>query len=397
MNDRSSLIPDEEQYDQCVSEFYSAAAGNGSWSRACGALAQFLDVWSIQITGIDKRTRATRFSWDGGSVPAVVWLEYFTRYHLQNPRIPATANLPVGTWFHDHEHFPAPVFEQPFYREFLVPYGGKFCSATKLLDDDEMFVVIAAHTRRGRPPLAPSQVTLLERFRTHLVQAIDVYRRLQRGSAESLIARTMLDALAQPVVLVDDTLYIHHTNRAASELLSSASSLFESNGALRCRYPDDGERLVLALRRLGIAGRAAAETDDIEDHVLLRFGADSQAAELLGIAVGVRPDETMAVFGETNRAILLLHPVNGGAVSVDPLIISYAFGLTPAEAQVAASLAAGGSLSSIAAERGVSLETVRTQLKTIYAKVGVSRQAALVRAITLLPQTSFGLAGPSRQ
>jgi DNA-binding CsgD family transcriptional regulator len=54
------------------------------------------------------------------------------------------------------------------------------------------------------------------------------------------------------------------------------------------------------------------------------------------------------------------------------------FGLTYREAQIVDHLVAGGSVADYAARQGLSEQTVRSQLKSIFAKTGVSRQAALI-------------------
>jgi len=379
----------EQRYDACVEAFYAASVGKASWSVACQRLADLVGVWTIHITGIGKHAMATRFSWDGGSVPAQVWLDYFTRYHAINPRIPPSMNLEVGGWQHDHKLFPAEIFqESPFFREFLIPYGAKHCSATKLIDDDDMSVILAAHLKRDRPPLTEAQVALLDRIRCHLVQAIEVYRSLQRGQSDSLIARTMLDALPQPVMLVDETLYLYHLNRAAADMLEASGAVFERGGMLRFNKSQDAERTVLAMRELGITGAVAP--DERQHQVVFRLGEQAGHAELLVIAISVHPEETMAMFGGASRAILLFHRLDG-EVRLDPLIISHAFGLTPAEAQVAATLVAGQTIAEVAKSRGVSLETVRSQVRSICAKVGVSRQADLARVLTQLPQVNLEL------
>ena len=54
-------------------------------------------------------------------------------------------------------------------------------------------------------------------------------------------------------------------------------------------------------------------------------------------------------------------------------------GLTPAESEVLGRLTDGMRLSDIAEDLGVNIETVRTQLKSIFGKTGTSRQAELVR------------------
>jgi len=55
--------------------------------------------------------------------------------------------------------------------------------------------------------------------------------------------------------------------------------------------------------------------------------------------------------------------------------------LTPAEAQVAVSIANGISPSDIASSNEVAISTVRSQLKAVFLKVGVNTQAGLAKVI----------------
>ena len=197
-----------------------------------------------------------------------------------------------------------------------------------------------------------------------------------------------MDALPQPVMLVDETLFLHHFNRAAAETLKNSNVVFERGGLLRFDQRQDADRTVLAMRQLGVTGAVAPE--DRQHQVVFRLGERSGSAMFLVIAIGVHPEETMAMFGGAPRAILLVHRLDG-EVRLDPLIISHAFGLTPAEAQVAATLVSGQTIAQIAKSRHVSVETVRSQVRSICAKVGVSRQADLARVLTQLPQVNLEL------
>lgn len=59
--------------------------------------------------------------------------------------------------------------------------------------------------------------------------------------------------------------------------------------------------------------------------------------------------------------------------------------LTAAEAQFALVLAAGGTVAAYAKARGISRNTVRTHLQRIFQKMGVGRQADLVRLVLGAP------------
>jgi len=62
-------------------------------------------------------------------------------------------------------------------------------------------------------------------------------------------------------------------------------------------------------------------------------------------------------------------------------VLQQVFGLTAAETRVAVALASGTDLTQAAEEFGVSRNTVRTQLRAIFAKTATSRQSDLVRLL----------------
>jgi len=67
-----------------------------------------------------------------------------------------------------------------------------------------------------------------------------------------------------------------------------------------------------------------------------------------------------------------------------------AYGLSAMEADLAARLLADHSLDEIAAQRGVTRETLRSQLKSLFYKTGVTRQSSLVRLLATFPVARNG-------
>jgi DNA-binding CsgD family transcriptional regulator len=57
------------------------------------------------------------------------------------------------------------------------------------------------------------------------------------------------------------------------------------------------------------------------------------------------------------------------------------FGLTAAEQRVAAAMLAGLTTAEIADRHGVSLATIRSQVQAIFARMGVRRQADMIRLL----------------
>ncbi|MCC6767297.1 MAG: helix-turn-helix transcriptional regulator [Deltaproteobacteria bacterium] len=84
--------------------------------------------------------------------------------------------------------------------------------------------------------------------------------------------------------------------------------------------------------------------------------------------------------GPPSEFVLLIQDVESSpAISEDALRALY--GLTRREGHVAARLIGGASVAAIAAEVGVSANTVRTHLKRIFGKTGASSQSALMRIV----------------
>jgi DNA-binding CsgD family transcriptional regulator len=96
------------------------------------------------------------------------------------------------------------------------------------------------------------------------------------------------------------------------------------------------------------------------------------------------------------RAVLVLLDLHAKDVP-DAGLLAQAFGLTAAEAKIASYVGAGESVELTAERLGVSVSTVRTQLKAVFAKTNTHRQAELVALIGRLrsfqqqhDDTSFG-------
>ena len=82
-------------------------------------------------------------------------------------------------------------------------------------------------------------------------------------------------------------------------------------------------------------------------------------------------------------AVFLTDPNLQQPISVDNLVSVY--GLTPSEAQVAITLANGHNIDEIAKTSNHSAHTIRSQLKSVFRKTGVSRQSELIKLLLTGP------------
>ena len=85
-------------------------------------------------------------------------------------------------------------------------------------------------------------------------------------------------------------------------------------------------------------------------------------------------------------AVVVLTPV--ALPQAPPVeLVQSLFDLTPAEARVARSLAAGKTVDDIAADGGTSANTIRTQVRGVLEKTGCNRQVDIVALLTAISAT----------
>jgi DNA-binding CsgD family transcriptional regulator len=98
-----------------------------------------------------------------------------------------------------------------------------------------------------------------------------------------------------------------------------------------------------------------------------------------------------AAFGQAH-ALLLFTDLDKRPPPVCETLRS-TFGLTPAEARLAAELASGDAVEDAASRLGITKETARNHLKAIFQKTEVHRQSELVALLARLPKPVNGLGG----
>jgi DNA-binding CsgD family transcriptional regulator len=186
---------------------------------------------------------------------------------------------------------------------------------------------------------------------------------------------------------------------------TSMLSVFESLGY--GGFLLDHERRVLAHNQIAaevlgagltLQRKRVVATDRRSDVRLQSLIAAGLTGEGRGIAasVGLRRESRLPL-------LVLVRPLkgDGGApsnaaklllIACDPErsqgpphhLLAEVFGLTPAEAGVAIGIAAGRQLAEIAADRGISIETVRWHAKILFGKTQTRGQAELAALLTRL-------------
>ncbi len=278
----------------------------------------------------------------------------------------------------ESRHFsPAFIETSPFFQEWERPTG--------TVDSMRLFLMhtpihdAGMNERQGL--ITEREIELGRLLLPHLRRAVTISKVLDVRTIAGAPVAEALDALRCAVVLTNEHGAILHANRPAEHMLRDGGPIESAQGILQATAPSAASELrsalALAARNeagIGKTGLAIRLTEpDVPPtfaHVLPLTGSDFrtrlQPAAVAAVFIGAPPDE------------------QDGADTVVA-----AFGLTPAETRVLASLFAGRTLAETAVTLGIAGTTAKTHLEHIFLKTGVTRQAELMRLWT-------GLISPTR-
>ena len=228
--------------------------------------------------------------------------------------------------------------------------------------------------------------TLLPHIRRSL-QITEQFTQLQHrsGSLEST-----MDRLNWAIILVDDTLASVYMNRRAKEMLNQSKAL-QINGAgqlvtFSSPHSQQLRKLLAEAITHSIKGKmqiGAMTIPCIAEHECPETRC-AKSAPISIIATPIHGSLLPIMPKNTVRATLLIGCPGFGS-NINPELLQLLFGLTQAEARLAAGIGEGLSLEDYCRENGIRISTARSYLKLIFQKTGASRQSELASLLHNIP------------
>jgi DNA-binding CsgD family transcriptional regulator len=167
----------EAAFDGIVHDIYRAGAGLCGWVEPLKKIEKAFDAWLVQFLGFDKKTGRVKFSHDAGVAPRECSAALAERFPAIDPAMSLLFGLPEGAWFSCEEHFgDAGAAQNPFFRDFLIPYGGRYLFAGKIYEDEGQILIVAILHPTGGQPLREAGRSQFRRIATHLLKAFHMRR-----------------------------------------------------------------------------------------------------------------------------------------------------------------------------------------------------------------------------
>lgn len=262
------------------------------------------------------------------------------------------------------------------WSDFYVPFGIGDGVGAALERQPEFAQFVVLGRRVGKPDFTAADRAKLEALLPHIARAWRVRRSLLEMQSMVGALSSALDHVERAVIIAGDDGRTRFANAAADRLLTRGDAIDATRGRLRARRPRGSEALRRLIHR---AGRTAAGVDNVAvDAVAL---PSDEGPPLAVVAEPIAPLHSDR-FGQTAQAGAILFIGDSEASRAPPPDrLQIVYGLTPAEARVAAATVDGGGVAAAADALGISANTAKFHLKAVFGKVGVANQAQLVRRV----------------
>ena len=350
-------------YDGIIDKIYEASMVPEQWPDVLKGLAQLSDCKDGMLVANPQRADA-RWVASGGLVPM---MNAFTRdsWSGRNTKAARLAPMRYPGFIRDTDIFSQEEIENDtLYRGLIRPHGFWYSAGSMIYVPTDDLLVFDFERAYGEPPVEPEAVERLNGLRPHLARAALISARLGLERARAMVQA--LDAVGLPAAAFGPTGVV----LAANSLLEALDTQFiaRAHGRLALADPVANKFLQQTLVR-------AAASAWIGGVMSFPVPAIADRSALIAHLVPVKHSAHDLFVGAI--ALLVATPLSAPKAPSENLLNGL-FDLTPAEARVARAIIVGQTVESFSSSLGVSRETVRAQLKSVFAKTGVQRQAELV-------------------
>jgi DNA-binding CsgD family transcriptional regulator len=376
------MLPSSETLSKLLGIAYDAAADPTLWDSFLEELAIGTGATSAGLLMHDYDNSSYRLSSSWRVDPESLRL-YGEHYYALDVWARKALKRRPGYVFTSQSLCPQPeVRISEIYSDFMVEAGIEHGMFGLLENSKSRLASVSVYRDRACAEFTDSDLKILELLTPHVQRAFKLHLQFSELRTRSAGFESALDMLSTAVILFEASGKIVSMNCSASALIGEKDGLLATRDGLKAERQAESAVLTNAIQRAASA---------------LKGNGESGGGTVL-ISRRTRCPLQILISPIRNSALTSLDAITAIAFVTDPSrrqrpapdILRTLFGLTPAECRVALLLGDGQSPRDIAQTIGVTFNTVRSQIKSVFAKTGVRRQGELVRLL-------LNYSGPSIQ
>jgi DNA-binding CsgD family transcriptional regulator len=277
---------------------------------------------------------------------------------------------------------PSTLEKTEFYCDLLSKYDVNLHCSVATVKRPQSLELISLYRGLHDGPLEPEILATIKLVIPHIRSALQLRMQMREAEVTASNYAAVLDSMNAGVILLNDRNECLFVSRQAEKLCAADDGIYIRHSRLGAHRSED-HRLLHAMidRAIGLAtGKSIRSCGTTL--IPRRSGAPLKIS-----ALSLSPGTPLMDFISSKRAVVALFMcTTDEALRSLPHLLMATYGLTGAEARLSAQLFEGSSLAQAAEHNQVSRETVRAQLRSIFGKTQIHRQADLLRLFTQLVQ-----------
>jgi DNA-binding CsgD family transcriptional regulator len=362
-----------------LGDLYGAGLGNRPWNESLKSLADFFGATGSFAIDVDRASKRTTLRRSYGFDRAAE-VEYDERMYRFDPRARNPLEYPGPHTTCDYERMSEEqIRRNEFYDWMERACGVKYFIGSRIIDAEKRISFATVDFSRRQGHATPEQVELFALLSPHIANAWRISHTFAQLAAATGAFGALQETVDWGVVGLDREGSVLTMNGRAHAVVERGDGLKVERGSLRAlRSAEDRTlKLIVAHTLRGLHGE------------------------------GTYPGGALSVprlNGRMPYALRVMPTVYGGEIVPDaiPVVLVYIgdpdarrtpgrrelqrfFALSEREAELTQCLASGLSLDDTAQRMGVTRNTARNQLASVFGKTGVRSQSELIALLSSLP------------
>lgn len=258
-----------------------------------------------------------------------------------------------------------------FYNELCAPAGVYHMGGVAFFPNQGPMAGFATQREKRAGRFDASERRALNALGDHFERALFMRSRLRclQDQVDSL--RASLDRIKIAIALVNGNGKLAWFNRAFKKILDQKDAIYAAEDRLQARSPEESQQLRALLK-----DAANASLSGRMKHGGSLSIARRSLKRALQVMVAPLPSKVSAWETDATAVVFVVDPDDPPELSLEAFKSLY--GLTPAEGRICQQLLKGRSLAEAADCLSISVNTARTQLKSILRKCEVPSQSQLM-------------------
>jgi DNA-binding CsgD family transcriptional regulator len=355
-----------------IEQAYAAALDPAHWQDFTNSVGEHFRDGSTMLWHANQIAASHRYE-------AKILRALEDRYAAINPWMPKKMLMSSGTLHRTEELYPEDeLVKTEFYADLMAP-NDLFKGFGITLFNDRRFSFLSIIRSKKAGAAGAAELRLLAQLTPHLQRALQVHERLQHLPPLGATALAALDELKRGVVFVGPNRLMIYANQAAERILACRDGLFlDGKGACRATEQASLDRLLDG----AIGGRWRGEGGASSSGGVMLVQRPS-GARAFGLVVAPMPSPPSGLAPAHVAAVILISDPEADSGALRE-ILRRLYQLSDREAEFAVRIAEGERLEEAAMHAGVTYQTARSYLKSIFMKLGVNRQAELASLVQKL-------------